>query len=83
MRDRISITIYGWEFRERLRPFKQYASPQGNDQSYILVTCGGAEFWTCDPEIVAQVLSRTNDFQQSYETVLFVSQTVLLLKEHI
>lgn len=74
MRDRISIITYGWEFREKLRPFKQYASPQGNDESYMLVTCGGPEFWTCDPQIVTQVLSRTNDFQQSFETVLFVSK---------
>lgn len=76
--DRISLCIYGWEFREKLRPFEQYSGPQGNDESYMLVTSGSSpEFWTRDPEIVMQILGRPGDFNQSNETVLFVSLTLL------
>lgn len=72
--DRISLCIYGWEFREKLRPFEEYSRPQGTEESYMLVTSGQSpEFWTCDPEIVMQILGRPSDFNQSNETVLFVS----------
>ena len=74
MYDRIVLCIYGWEFHERMRPFEEYAGPRGNDKSYMLVTCGNLEFWTCDPEITTQILSRPRDFVQFRLTALFVSR---------
>jgi cytochrome P450 len=60
--DRLSLTIFGFEFRERLRPYEQYAAPQGNDLSYVIVTPGIFEVSTRDPEIASEVLRRTKDF---------------------
>ena len=72
--DRIVLTIYGWEFHERLRPFKELSAPRGNDKSYFLVTCGAPELWTSDPEIGAQILNRPRDFQQVEITDLFMAR---------
>lgn len=68
---RITYTIYGWEFHERLRPFVEYCRP--DDRSFMLVTCGKRlECWTSDAEFVTQVLSRPKDFHQMDLTELFV-----------
>jgi cytochrome P450 len=61
--DRIVITTYGWEFWEGKRPYTEYAAPQGNAKSFMLVTCGRTEFETCDPEIALEILRRPMDFQ--------------------
>jgi cytochrome P450 len=72
--DRLSLTIYGFEFHERLRPFEQHAAPQGNDKSYAIVTVGAFEVTTRDPEIVAEVLRRPRDFMQMDLSGLFMGK---------
>jgi cytochrome P450 len=72
--DRLSLTIYGFEFHEKLRPFQQYAAPQGNDKSYAIVTPGKFEVSTRDPEITAEVLRRSRDFMQVDLTELFMGR---------
>lgn len=72
--DRIVLTIYGWEFHERMRPFEEYSGPRGNDKSYMLVTCGKSEFWTYDADIANEVLRRPRDFQQVDITDLFMAR---------
>jgi hypothetical protein len=34
--NRITLTIYGWEFHDQLRPFHQYAKAQGNDMTFFV-----------------------------------------------
>lgn len=70
--DRLSLTIYGFEFHEKLRPFEQYAASQGNDKSYVIVTPGKFEISTRDPEIAAEVLRRPGEFMQVDLTELFM-----------
>lgn len=72
--DRLSLTIYGFEFHEKLRPFEQFAAPQGNDYSYVIVTPGKFEITTRDPEIVAEILARPRDFMQVDLTALFMGR---------
>jgi len=74
MYNRLVLTIYGWEFHERLRPMKEYSGPSGNDKSFMLVTCGKPEFWTSDAEIANEILRRPRDFQQNDLTELFMSR---------
>ncbi|RYP34305.1 hypothetical protein DL767_004299 [Monosporascus sp. MG133] len=71
--NRLTLTIYGWEFPEKRRPFLQYAAPQGNDKSFMLAGCGRLELWTCDPEVTSEVLRRPRDFQQYDLTKLVMS----------
>lgn len=72
--DRLSLTIYGFEFHEKLRPFEQFATPQGNDYSYAIVTPGKFEITTRDPEITAEILARPRDFVQVDLTALFMGK---------
>lgn len=72
--DRLSLTIYGLEFHEKLRPYEQYAAPQGNDKSYAIVTPGKFEVETRDPEIATEVLRRPTDFPQVDLTELFMGR---------
>lgn len=72
--DRLSLTIFGFEFHEGLRAFHQYAAPQGNDRSYAIVTPGKLEIHTRDPEVVQEVLRRPNDFLPMTETELFMNK---------
>jgi len=72
--DRLSLTIYGFEFLERLRPYEQYAAPQGNDKTYVIVTPGKFEVSTRDAEIVAELLRRPNDFMQVDISELFMAK---------
>lgn len=55
--ERLSLTVYAFEFTEKLRPFTQYAAPQGNDKTYVLVSMGYFEISTRDPEIAWEILS--------------------------
>lgn len=71
--DRLVLTIYGFEFHESLRPYNEYAAPQGNDKSYVIVTPGKLEVSTRDPEVVSEVLRRPGDFQQVDLTELFMA----------
>lgn len=61
---RLVLTIYGWEFHERMRPYELFSGPRGNKKSYMLVTCRQLELWTWDSEIAHQILSRPRDFVQ-------------------
>lgn len=72
--DRLSLTIFGFEFHEKLRAFHQYAAPQGNDKSYAIVTPGKFEIHSRDTEIVYEVLRRPNDFLPMAETELFMNK---------
>ena len=72
--ERVSITIYGFEFHEKLRVYQQYGAPQGNDKSYLIVTPGKLEFSTIDPEIADHVLRRPRDFIQSDINDLFMGR---------
>lgn len=55
---RLSMTIYGWEQHEKLRPFEQYAAPQGNDKIMVLVTADATEIETRDPEFALRDLAQ-------------------------
>lgn len=72
--DRLSLTIFGFEFHEKLRAFHQYAAPQGDDKSYAIVTPGKFEIHSRDTEIVYEVLRRPNDFLPMAETELFMNK---------
>ncbi|KAK4501848.1 hypothetical protein PRZ48_007657 [Zasmidium cellare] len=59
--NRLVLTIYGFEFTEKLRIFNEYC---GGGKSYVMVTTGKYEFSTRDPELATEILRRTRDFQQ-------------------
>lgn len=61
---RVALTIYGFEFHSRLRPFKELAAPQGDEKTYLLASCGKLELWTWDSELINQILGRPKDFNQ-------------------
>jgi hypothetical protein len=67
--NRLTLTIYGYEFHEKLRPFEEYFD---GGKSYTQIGCGMFEFWTSDPEIASQILGRPRDFVQFKLTELFV-----------
>lgn len=72
--ERIVLIIYGWEFHEGMRPFREYSGPRGNDKTFMLVTCGRTELNTRDAELVNQILGRPRDFQQLDLTDLFMAK---------
>lgn len=72
--DRLSLTIYGFEFHERLRPYEQIGAPYGNDKSYAIATPGRFEVETRDPEITTEILRRPTDFMQVDLTELFMGR---------
>jgi cytochrome P450 len=72
--DRLDLTIYGFEFRVKLRVFEQYAVPQGNDKSYAIVGVGRFEVSTRDPEILTEVLNRPKDFMTMDLSELFMGR---------
>lgn len=45
------MTIYSFEFQEKLEPYERFAKPQGNELSYVMVTPGLYEISTRDPEV--------------------------------
>jgi len=61
--NRLTLTIYGWDFYEKRRPFDEYAAPQGNPKSFLMASCGPLELWTADPIVATDVLRRTDDFK--------------------
>lgn len=71
---RLSLTFYGHEFREKATPFHRYATPQGNSQTYVLVTTGRYEVSTRDPEIATEILRRPRDFVCHELTKLFMNR---------
>lgn len=48
---RLALTIYSFEFQEKLEPYERFAKPQGNELSYVMVTPGLYEISTRDPEV--------------------------------
>lgn len=64
---RMALTIYGYEFTEKLRPFEH------DEKTFMLVTCGRPEISTRDPELVAEILNRPRTFVQMDLTEKFVS----------
>lgn len=63
--NRVSLTIAGWEFHEKKRPFQQFAVHDEYDQnmSFILVGLFQFEFWTADPKCVQVIVARYRDFE--------------------
>ncbi|KAF2136195.1 uncharacterized protein K452DRAFT_280347 [Aplosporella prunicola CBS 121167] len=57
---RVALTIFGWEFHEKTRPFDQFAPHHG---SYLLVGLGKLELWTADPKATQDILLRVRDFE--------------------
>ncbi|KAF2100319.1 cytochrome P450 [Rhizodiscina lignyota] len=68
--ERITISIYGWEFHERRKPYQKYA---GNGKSFMLAGCGKLELWTGDAEMTYEILRRPQDFVQLDLTTLFMA----------
>ncbi|OAQ64573.1 cytochrome P450 monooxygenase [Pochonia chlamydosporia 170] len=62
---RLAITIFGWEFHEKLRPFEQFATSRGKEKgmSFLLAGFGHLELWTADPVAVQDILLRHRDFE--------------------
>lgn len=69
----MNLTIYGWEFRVGLEPFRKHGKP-GNDKTFFLVTCGRAEISTRDPEVAWELSRRPRDFRQPATTGLIMGQ---------
>lgn len=72
--DRMILTIFGFEFWEKLRPYEKFAAPQGNDKSFVMVTPGLYEVNTRDAELAHEILRRPRDFQQHHLLTLFMSK---------
>ncbi|KAK3073291.1 hypothetical protein LTR53_005243 [Teratosphaeriaceae sp. CCFEE 6253] len=68
---RVALTIYGFEFHERRRPFEQYAAGQ---KSYMHVGVHRPEFWTCDQEIATEITRRPRDFLQQSLADMFMAR---------
>ncbi|KAG6012891.1 hypothetical protein E4U54_007238 [Claviceps lovelessii] len=70
--DRLKLTLFGWEFDEKLKPFERFAKQQGNVEhngeglSYSVVGTKCLEIWTADPVAAHDILHRTRDFEVSY-----------------
>ncbi|KAG6006383.1 hypothetical protein E4U21_007114 [Claviceps maximensis] len=66
--DRLKLTIFGWEFKEKLGPFEQVAKHHGSGDgdgqasSFSLVGIGCVEIWTTDPVAAHDMMSRSSDF---------------------
>ncbi|KAL8369691.1 hypothetical protein RB595_000161 [Gaeumannomyces hyphopodioides] len=68
---RLSLSIFGWEFHEGLRPFERLA-PAGRSthkaspaagHSFALVGLRSLEVWTADPVAAQDIILRTRDFE--------------------
>ncbi|KAH9842162.1 Cytochrome-P450 monooxygenase-like protein [Teratosphaeria destructans] len=62
---RLTLTIYGWEYHERMRPYDDFCGRHQNGKSFIMVTCGKPEFSTADRDIAYEMLRRPRDFPQT------------------
>lgn len=80
--DRLALTVYGFEYFEREKPFKDYVMPQikanpnlrGGGKTYVLVTAGQYEITTWDAEIAREMTARPKDFQQHTNASFVLSQ---------
>jgi cytochrome P450 len=79
--ERLELTIYGFEFFQKSKPFDEHAVPQvrrnpklaGGGKTYTLVTSGGLELISSDREIAAAVLGRPQDFRQNENASLVLN----------
>ncbi|KLU90986.1 hypothetical protein MAPG_09511 [Magnaporthiopsis poae ATCC 64411] len=63
---RISLTIFGWEFQEGLRPFEHFVPGDcGRDSagSFVLVGLTSLQVWTADPVAASEITQRVRDFE--------------------
>lgn len=75
--NRLVLTIYCFEFTEKLRVFREYGNAAGDKdgtKSYVMVTLGKYEFSTRDPELALEILRRTGDFQQQDAIGVFMDR---------
>lgn len=62
--DRLTLTIYGWEFFQRQKPYEEFCGAGAALKTFMLVTCGRLEIYTASAEVAAQILQRPSDFRQ-------------------
>lgn len=62
--ERVSLTIAGWEFHEKSRPFDQFAARHGDEtnRTFLLIGLRQFELWTADPKVVEDIVLRIRDF---------------------
>ncbi|KAK3290834.1 cytochrome P450 [Chaetomium fimeti] len=64
---RVSLTIFGWEFHEKLRPFDEYLPGHrdgcGMGRSFVLVGLRKTEIWTADPVAAQDLMTRAQDYE--------------------
>lgn len=75
--ERIAITIFGWEFHEKMRPFEQYATKPGGSmgRTYVLIGFGPRiDLWTTDPKATQDILVRVRDFEMPKEVAVPLGQ---------
>lgn len=71
--NRLALTIYGWEFYEKRRPFDEYGDRLAGDRrSFVVASPGGIALWTADPVLVTDMLRRPGDFDVPALTGVFL-----------
>ena len=64
---RVALTIFGWEFKEKLRPFDEYVPGHGDGKgagrSFLLLGLRKSELWTADPVAANDVLTRVREYE--------------------
>ncbi|TGO57593.1 hypothetical protein BELL_1337g00010 [Botrytis elliptica] len=56
--NRVCLTIGGWEFHEKKKPFDQFVE----NKTFILLGLTQFELWTADPQAVQDIILRIHDF---------------------
>ncbi|QIX01048.1 hypothetical protein AMS68_006565 [Peltaster fructicola] len=74
LKDRLLITIWGWEFHESSKPFERWGKPMGNNKTMAWVTAGLFEINSWDAEFATEVLKRPKDFQEPHFNTIFVGR---------
>jgi cytochrome P450 len=72
--NRLSLTIYCWEYLERLRPMGELSKDREVVDSFQYVTCGRFEVWTRDREVAIEILRRPDDFRVFELVPLFMDK---------
>ncbi|KAB8073637.1 hypothetical protein BDV29DRAFT_157400 [Aspergillus leporis] len=62
---RVAVTIFGWEFDEKVRPFDhlRHVMATRSVKFYLLVGLGKVELWTADPTAAHDILLRVREFE--------------------
>jgi cytochrome P450 len=74
LNNRLQLTIYCWEFLERLRPMRELSNDGKQVDSFQLITCGRLEVWTSDREVAWEILRRPDDFRVFEFVKLFMNK---------